>query len=157
MSNRGDLKMVALELRVSLESHPRAKRNDYKHSHNCCPHLVFFSFSHFLSLVCSHQHPKRRNDYPNGSISLLRNHCQQTGPKRLHTLHPTTHLVSFFCTPFTQNTPSSTLYSFKMNMNPMPQQPGQPGGATPDQVALFNSVFRENCPFKFVFGGVTGK
>lgn len=44
-----------------------------------------------------------------------------------------------------------------MNMNPMPQQPTQPGQATPDQVALFNSVFRENCPFKFVFGGVTGK
>lgn len=44
-----------------------------------------------------------------------------------------------------------------MNMNPMPQQPAQPGQATPDQVALFNSVFRENCPFKFVFGGVTGK
>ncbi|KAF9301198.1 Mitochondrial import inner membrane translocase subunit tim22 [Podila epicladia] len=43
-----------------------------------------------------------------------------------------------------------------MNMNPMPQQPTQPGQATPDQVALFNSVFRENCPFKFVFGGVTG-
>lgn len=43
-----------------------------------------------------------------------------------------------------------------MNMNPMPQAPAQPGGASPDQVALFNSVFRENCPFKFVFGGVTG-
>ncbi|KAG0337785.1 Mitochondrial import inner membrane translocase subunit tim22 [Podila horticola] len=43
-----------------------------------------------------------------------------------------------------------------MNMNPMPQQPTQPGQASPDQVALFNSVFRENCPFKFVFGGVTG-
>jgi hypothetical protein len=43
-----------------------------------------------------------------------------------------------------------------MNMNPMPQQPTQPGGATPQQVAFFNSIFRENCPFKFVFGGVTG-
>ncbi|KAF9982005.1 Mitochondrial import inner membrane translocase subunit tim22 [Modicella reniformis] len=40
-----------------------------------------------------------------------------------------------------------------MNMGSMPTQPG---GATPQQVAFFNSIFRENCPFKFVFGGVTG-
>ncbi|KAF9200039.1 Mitochondrial import inner membrane translocase subunit tim22 [Haplosporangium sp. Z 27] len=42
-----------------------------------------------------------------------------------------------------------------MNMNPA-GQPTQPGGATPDQLAFFNSIFRENCPFKFVVGGVTG-
>ncbi|KAF9436043.1 Mitochondrial import inner membrane translocase subunit tim22 [Entomortierella beljakovae] len=40
-------------------------------------------------------------------------------------------------------------------MNPMPQQP-QAGGASPDQVAFFNSIMRENCPFKFIFGGVSG-
>lgn len=49
------------------------------------------------------------------------------------------------------NTPLS-----KMNMNPASQQPTQPGGASPQQVAFFNSILRENCPFKFVFGGVTG-
>ncbi|KAG0221528.1 Mitochondrial import inner membrane translocase subunit tim22 [Actinomortierella wolfii] len=52
-----------------------------------------------------------------------------------------------------------------MNANPMSnmpmtgipqQQQMQPGGATAEQVAFFNSIFRENCPFKFVVGGVSG-
>ncbi|KAF9904310.1 Mitochondrial import inner membrane translocase subunit tim22 [Linnemannia zychae] len=43
-----------------------------------------------------------------------------------------------------------------MNPNPWPQQQQQPGGPNQGDMALFNSVFRENCPFKFVFGGVTG-
>ncbi|KAG0289371.1 Mitochondrial import inner membrane translocase subunit tim22 [Linnemannia gamsii] len=43
-----------------------------------------------------------------------------------------------------------------MNPNPWPQASQQPGAPNQGDMALFNSVFRENCPFKFVFGGVTG-
>ncbi|KAG0271012.1 Mitochondrial import inner membrane translocase subunit tim22 [Linnemannia exigua] len=43
-----------------------------------------------------------------------------------------------------------------MNPNPWPQQAQQPGAPNQGDMALFNSVFRENCPFKFVFGGATG-
>jgi hypothetical protein len=43
-----------------------------------------------------------------------------------------------------------------MNPNPWPQAAQQPGAPNQGDMALFNSVFRENCPFKFVFGGVTG-
>lgn len=43
-----------------------------------------------------------------------------------------------------------------MNPNPWPQPAQQPGAPNQGDMALFNSVFRENCPFKFVFGGVTG-
>ncbi|KAF9143137.1 Mitochondrial import inner membrane translocase subunit tim22 [Mortierella sp. GBA39] len=43
-----------------------------------------------------------------------------------------------------------------MNPNPWPQPAQQPGAPSQGDMNLFNSVLRENCPFKFVFGGVTG-
>ncbi|KAG0310367.1 Mitochondrial import inner membrane translocase subunit tim22 [Dissophora globulifera] len=44
-----------------------------------------------------------------------------------------------------------------MNANyPFPQRPQQPGEAPAEQVALFNSIMRENCPAKFVFGAGAG-